>query len=217
VIPGLPALYLYGVGGIVALVVGVTALVQLVRGRPIGLGRAVALPVAMIFLIGALGGIGVPAINDFTTSLADPPAFRHAASLPENAGRDMSYPAAFADQQRACCSDLRAARIAQPPAQTLEMAADVAQGIPGWEIGATDASAGQVEAVATSRVFGFRDDIVIRVQDQDGVSVVDMRSKSRDGRGDLGANANRIREFIAKLEAVAAEKGSRPSSAPPTN
>jgi len=30
---------------------------------------------------------------------------------------------------------------------------------------------------------------------------VDMRSKSRDGRGDMGTNANRIRTFIAAVEA----------------
>jgi uncharacterized protein (DUF1499 family) len=41
---------------------------------------------------------------------------------------------------------------------------------------------------------------VIRVRPQaDGSSRVDMRSKSRDGQGDMGVNAQRIRDYIAAV------------------
>jgi hypothetical protein len=57
----------------------------------------------------------------------------------------------------------------------------------------------RIEATATTPWFGFRDDIVIRVQPAPGGSRVDVRSLSRVGKGDLGANAKRIRAYLAKL------------------
>jgi uncharacterized protein (DUF1499 family) len=73
--------------------------------------------------------------------------------------------------------------------------------MPSWTITQADPGAGTIEAVATTRVFGFQDDIVIRVRpDGDGASRVDMRSKSRDGQGDIGTNAARIRAFVGNLE-----------------
>jgi uncharacterized protein (DUF1499 family) len=54
--------------------------------------------------------------------------------------------------------------------------------------------------VATTFWFGFQDDIVIRVETTSAGSVVDLRSASRVGRGDLGANAARIGSFIAAFE-----------------
>ena len=60
-----------------------------------------------------------------------------------------------------------------------------------------------IEATATSGIFQFVDDIVIRIQGPDGAgaahSMVDLRSKSRDGQSDLGANAARIRAFVEAL------------------
>ena len=55
-------------------------------------------------------------------------------------------------------------------------------------------------ATETTHVFRFVDDVVIRVRADRTATVVDVRSKSRDGRGDLGANAARIRAFVAAME-----------------
>jgi uncharacterized protein (DUF1499 family) len=55
--------------------------------------------------------------------------------------------------------------------------------------------------VATSTWFGFGDDIVVRIRPDGAGSRIDIRSKSRDGESDLGVNARRIREFIARLKA----------------
>ena len=61
-----------------------------------------------------------------------------------------------------------------------------------------------MEAVATSKLFHFQDDIVIRVRPEgQGGSLVDMRSKSRDGQGDFGVNAARIRQFMVALRTAA--------------
>ena len=61
-------------------------------------------------------------------------------------------------------------------------------------------SRGRIEATDKSLLFGFEDDVVLRiVPGADGTTKVDMRSKSRVGRSDLGINAGRIREFGAAL------------------
>lgn len=69
----------------------------------------------------------------------------------------------------------------------------------GWEIVATSAAEGRIEATATTPIMGFKDDVVIRVRDEAGKSIVDMRSVSRVGKSDLGANAKRIALFLSEL------------------
>jgi uncharacterized protein (DUF1499 family) len=185
--------------GAVPSIAGVATLVGLLRGRGATPGgvAAIAVGIAFLALVGRSGGS--PRINDFTTDLDDPPAFRHAATFPANAGRDMSYPRAFADVQRACCTDLAPARLRTTPADALGRARSAAERMPAWTVTDVDANAGTIEAVATSRLFRFQDDIVIRVRPDGDGSRVDMRSKSRDGKGDLGANAARIRAYLAEL------------------
>lgn len=201
-VPALAGFGLYALGGLVCIVATITALVRLVRRRAMGLGDVVALAGALLLIGPAMRGAGLPRINDFTTDLTDPPAFVHAATLPANVGRSLAYPSEFADQQRACCADLRAARLPQAPAAAFPRVEAAAIAMPDWVVTFRDPTTGVVEAVATTTLFGFQDDVVIRVRpDATGAgSVVDVRSKSRDGKGDLGANATRIRSYVARLE-----------------
>ena len=69
----------------------------------------------------------------------------------------------------------------------------------GWKIVAADAATGRIEAIATTSWFGFTDDVVIRIAPNGTGSRIDIRSHSRVGRGDLGANARRVREFSARV------------------
>jgi len=62
-----------------------------------------------------------------------------------------------------------------------------------------DAAGGRLEAYDVTSIFGFVDDVVVRVRPAEGGSVVDVRSRSRDGKGDVGANAARIRAFRAEI------------------
>ena len=66
----------------------------------------------------------------------------------------------------------------------------------GWEIITTDENNGIIEAVDTTLIFRFKDDVVIRVTSVDSGSRIDLRSQSRIGLSDLGKNASRIRSFI---------------------
>ena len=200
-VPGIVGFALLALGGIVGLAVGLVSVVRAARGRGLGRGGAVAVGVGAVFLALALRSAGAPRINDFTTDPADPPAFSHAATLPPNVGRDMSYPKAFAAVQHDCCADLRPARVRMGAPAALARADEVVRQM-GLTVTWSDPSAGLLEATATSRLFGFHDDIAIRVRPEpDGTARVDVRSKSRDGQGDLGVNAARIRTFVQEIEA----------------
>jgi uncharacterized protein (DUF1499 family) len=197
--------FFFGLGlllGLVALVLSPFAL----RATRVGSGRSgrglawlgLACGALLVAVVGAgaRGGAGVPPINDITTDLADPPAF---ASDPAERGRDMTYPAAFVPQVQAAYADLRPIRVSSEPARALALAEETAREL-GWEVVSVDASAGTLLARQRSRLFRFVDDVVVRVRPAgDGGSIVDVRSKSRDGRGDMGVNAARIRAFAEKL------------------
>src|SRR5690606_11832912 len=69
----------------------------------------------------------------------------------------------------------------------------------GWTIVATVPADGRLEASDTTFWFRFTDDIVVRIRPEGSGSLVDVRSKSRVGRSDVGTNAARIRRFLARL------------------
>jgi uncharacterized protein (DUF1499 family) len=185
-----------GLLGVVALLWGGVATLRGGGWLAPGLG----LLVTAVFVGIALPGRSYPPYNDFTTDPEDPPAFVRAGTSPANIGRDMSYPGgAVTEAQRRAYPDLRPLDLAEPPAQAFARVRDAARQMPDWEITHEDAAAGVVEGVATSNIFRFQDDFVIRVRAHAGGSRVDMRSKSRDGRGDIGANAKRIRAFVNVL------------------
>jgi uncharacterized protein (DUF1499 family) len=200
-VPALVGFVMMGLGGILALVAAVALLVRLVRGRGATAGGLVGMVVAVVFVLLARRGAGVPRINDFTTDLDDPPVFVHGATRPANVGRDMAYPPSFAALQRGCCADLQPLRLPLQPAQAFARARAVAEHMPRWTVTDADQPAGVIEVVAESRLFGFQDDVVIRVR-PDGAdgSRIDVRSKSRDGKGDLGTNAARIRAYVSALQ-----------------
>lgn len=200
VVPALAGFIMYALGGLTAVGVGLWSVIRALRGRGMAGGGALALVVAVLFVGLAARHGGAPRINDFTTDLSDPPAFAHAATLPANVGRDLAYPPAFADVQRGCCDDLRPVHLPLLPPQAFAAVQKAAARMPDWTVTSVDAASGTLEAVATSRLFHFQDDIVVRVRpDGDAASRVDVRSKSRDGKGDMGANAARIRVFVAAL------------------
>jgi len=70
----------------------------------------------------------------------------------------------------------------------------------GWDIYHQDINAGVIEAVDTTTIMTFRDDVVIRVRSNAQGTLLDLRSVSRVGIGDIGANAKRIRAFQLKFD-----------------
>src|SRR5689334_5087288 len=86
VTPPLGGFVVFALGGLVATLTGIVSLVQAVRGNGLTTGGTLGLVAGALFLFFASKGAGKPRINDFTTDLAEPPAFVFAATLPQNAG-----------------------------------------------------------------------------------------------------------------------------------
>ena len=197
-------LFLLGVlFGVLAVVFGLLGLIfgpSGSRGATLaGMLLALAVVVAVLLMSGARRDI--PRINDITTDTDTPPQFVNAGTLPENSGRDMAYPGpSFAEQQKAGYPDLGPVTLAMPPDEAFKRVAAAARSMPTWVITREEASSHAVEGYDTTWLFHFHDDFVIEVRPTaNGQSVVQMRSKSRDGKGDVGANAARIKAFFQRL------------------
>jgi hypothetical protein len=133
----------------------------------------------------------VPPINDISTDTENPPRYMTTTR---------AYPGAqFARQQRAAYPDILPRLLPLAPRDAYSHALATAEAM-GWEVVGRDAAAGTIEAVDTTKWFGFKDDIAIRISPTDAGSRVDVRSKSRVGRSDLGTNAQRIRAYLQQLK-----------------
>ncbi|HYC37986.1 MAG TPA: DUF1499 domain-containing protein [Usitatibacter sp.] len=141
----------------------------------------------------------VPPIHDITTDTADPPAFVAllAARNQSPNGSAHGGPEIAAQQQKAY-ADIKPKVVPLPPREAMQKAIDAARSL-GWEVVASDAAAGRIEATDTTAWFGFKDDVVVRVRPEGAGSRIDVRSASRVGKSDIGANAARVREFLGKL------------------
>lgn len=213
VMPGIRLAMAGGALALIALLVGVIAVIGILRvpGQP-ALGSAVvAVVIGAAISVQLYGWFAqarsVPPIHDISTDLEDPPAFSAIAPLRAGAPN----PAAWAgpenaEQQRRAYPDLDSLVVDAPPAEVVSRAAEIARAF-GWEVVAAEPDAGRLEAVDTTFWFGFRDDVVLRARPVAGGTEVDVRSKSRVGRSDLGTNAARIREFLAALEEALATSG----------
>jgi len=94
--------------------------------------------------------------------------------------------------------DIQPQRFYKRHAEVFPAALNAAKSM-GWEIREYDEKMGTIEAVATTRLFKFKDDVTITIAEEGNSVVVNVRSKSRLGKGDLGTNARRIRAFQAEL------------------
>src|SRR6266540_4924844 len=141
----------------------------------------------------------VPAIHDITTDTVHPPTFVALGAARTAAPNGLAYEGATvaAAQQRAY-PDLVPYLSPLSPATLFAQAEAVARTL-GWEIVAAEPQQGRLEATDTSLLFGFTDDIVIRITPHARGSQLDIRSMSRVGRSDVGVNAHRIRRFLTQV------------------
>ena len=169
------------------------------HGSRAGAALAAAIGLGCLIMLGVLayGARGAPGIHDITTDPDDPPGYTAATENPANRGRDMSYPHGAADtaaQQRRAYADLEPIATGAAAADTFRASLGAADEL-GWTVVARDATALTFEAEDETSVFGFVDDVAVRVRARGDGSVVDVRSTSRVGVGDMGVNADRIRRF----------------------
>jgi uncharacterized protein (DUF1499 family) len=142
----------------------------------------------------------VPPIHDITTDTTNPPKFVAIVPLQEKNWNSLEYGGpAVAKKQHNTYPDIAPLLLAAPLDQTFDKALSVAKRM-DWIIIDANKEEGRIEAVATTFWFGFKDDIVIRIEKSDSKSRVDIRSVSRVGVSDLGTNAKRIREFLRAMK-----------------
>jgi uncharacterized protein (DUF1499 family) len=153
----------------------------------------------IIVILSTIPSLGYPVMNDVTTDLENPPEFVKALDAPANAGRDMSYPEEFKPLARDTYTAIEAPHFEEAPERVFIRVLEVAELQSGWKITNDDPATLTVEGEAQSYFFRFVDDFVIRVSESDDGARVDMRSKSRDGKGDLGTNGKRIQSFFDQL------------------
>ena len=162
------------------------------------LGLIISIPVAIIPLYMRYE-IKVPSIHDITTDMTNPPAFVSVLPLRKNAYNKPEYGGPdVAAQQTKAYPDIKTLTLDMPPDKAFSKALDVAKNM-SWEIVAAEPKEGRIEATATTFWMGFKDDVVIRITAQDKMSNIDIRSESRVGKSDLGANAKRIRIFLGEM------------------
>ncbi len=195
---GLAASALACIGSLLIMLLGITAwlLPKFRSQRRQSLNIILATLAPVLIAINAMTGAGdKPAIHDISTDINNPPAFVEGLN---QRGAD-SNP--LQRDEKLDLLQLQAYPLLVPiktvlsPMQAYDKALLVASDL-GWEIYGKNPESGLIEAVDTTLLYGFKDDIAIRIESRLGVTQVDLRSVSRVGVGDIGANAARIEAFI---------------------
>jgi uncharacterized protein (DUF1499 family) len=215
-----------------AVVAGAVAAVDIWRRGRAGAARIVfgvslglAILTGPLLLIGAARGY--PTLNDVTTDTADPPAFRTLAAARTGMANPVAYPAdRFAALQDKAYPDLKSLDVNRPAAETFDLVLDALKRLQMTVVAEeppTDENpVGRAEAFDRTLVVGFYDDIAVRVsplgEGEETGARIDLRSSSRYGRSDFGANAQRLRdimrEIVARLEATVPAAGESAADTP---
>ena len=151
-------------------------------------------------------GVNYPPIHDISTNRINPPEFVAIAPLRADAPNTLVYgasnnmtPEQLIEQTDEAYPNLVTQLYSESVNEVFEKALAAVDDL-GWELVAQDASAGRIEATDTTFWFRFKDDVVIKIDQQGSETAVDVRSVSRVGTGDVGANAIRMRKLFALLE-----------------
>lgn len=166
-----------------------------VLGMVVGLGTAYV-PWSWKQTLDAL-----PYIHDISTDVVNPPEFVATRALRKEGENPADYAGPeVAQQQMDAYPDLVPMVTDVPAVEVFELAKAAIDDM-GLELVDADPQAGRIEATYTSFFYGFKDDMVVRIVPVPEGTRIDVRSKSRVGRSDLGQNAKRIREFFEELDA----------------
>lgn len=205
-----PALATFGAAlafAAAAILLALASFVAIWRNGSPGLGRALGgllLGAALLAYPAYLAAraIKLPEINDVTTDFSNPPRFDVLARL-RPPGR-VEYPPRYAELQRKAYPDVVPLQVDMPVRQAYDQALKVVTKRKWLVVDARTPSPthrqGVIEAVARTTIMGFRDDVVVRVTPLSDGSRVDVRSASRYGLHDFGANARRVTALLADID-----------------
>ena len=202
------ALKIFG-GAVLASVLSLTlaaaALVKIWNDGSLGAVRAsaavfVSLLVLAIPLWSLPKLLKLPRLYDISTDLTSPPAYNQVSKIRQGQANPVHYDLASAPLQAAAYPDIKPLLAARPLAETYSVVRDTVKAL-NWKVideQAPDGGrTGYIEAADRTFIFGFTDDIAIRVTGSSKASKIDIRSSARFGQHDLGRNAERIRRFLA--------------------
>jgi len=207
-------LILFGIiwiGATVAIILGIVGLLTiwsfgLDGARRALLGIALSLPLIAIPLYFAWLTLFYPQMNDISTNLSEPPAFIQLSGIrPQDANPVVSsYDPTEARIQGEAYGDIRPLYLGSSVEDTYASVLVVARDM-GWRIVIEEPSVdgdspGRIQVVAKTLMAGFEDDVIVLISPDQGDTRVDVRSVSRYGRHDFGANANRIKAFMIALQ-----------------
>lgn len=180
--------------GVGATLIGFLNWMRLCQGGLLALllGLVLSLPVAGLGLAFDVSARMTPPINDISTDTEDPPVFWFTVTPTD-------YPAANAEPQTSAYPQLKPLEIDISFEKAFELALALVEAR-GWDVLSTDPDESQIEAIATSKLFGFQDEVAIRVTETETGVRIDLRSRSRLGNIDRGANAKRISDFLTDLK-----------------
>lgn len=205
-----PAFTMLQISAYAAVIVAIVALIGLALALMARHWTSVAAAVLATLLAAGTAAVplamqrtarSVPVIHDITTDTEHPPEFVTLRSLRERTSNGVAYGGpAVASEQKQAYPDLAPLRLPVPPDRAFALAEATARSL-GWDVVSASPAEGRLEATDTTRWFRFKDDVVVRVVPVSGGSRIDVRSVSRVGRSDLGANARRVRAFLAALSA----------------
>ncbi len=199
----------FGIGG-AAILLLLLGLLRSPRVKIVILALASMLIVALV--LGRLQGFSltaqsVPPIHDIQTDWSDPIQFTDAMmELREGSNPVLDAPTFGSGENVRLVSEAQAeaypeirSLILRAPAEVTYSAAYSTLDEMGMEIVTANEEEGVLEATYTSTWYGFKDDVAVRIRPQGEGSQVDVRSVSRVGRSDLGANAARINAILESL------------------
>ena len=180
------------------------AFVQRRSNPPSARRAAVAAALSLLPIIGLGSQVvtarSVPAIHNISTDTVDPPNFERIAQIRTPEDNPLEYNSKeLAALQQAAYPAVKTLYTSMSKGEAHDRALVLAQ-VFGWDIVDRHATTGTIEATETTALWQFKDDIVIRVREHENGVVIDLRSVSRVGQSDLGANAKRIEKFLAAFE-----------------
>ena len=142
-----------------------------------------------------------PYIHDITTDIEDPPTFVIVGQIRTPDHHSIEYEGReVTEEQVKAYPDLETLVLEKNLEEVFGIAERVLTEM-GLAIVSADINERRIEATATTFLFGFKDDMVIRFKsfNEDSIAI-DVRSQSRVGKSDLGQNAKRIRQFMNALK-----------------
>ena len=100
-------------------------------------------------------------------------------------------------------AELRLRRYEAPEGLLLDIVRRAMQNLK-WEISNVDAAKKEIYAVVTTKMWKFKDDVTVQIRPaQPSGSVLWIRSTSRLGKGDLGANARHVMDLVEAVNGIA--------------